>query len=156
MTELTQLYTVNEHGHGDCLRTALACVLDMARPEDVPVFLYHDDWTENDDWFPELIRWLYERGWELSIINLEAVREGREMAPGALEMLDGYYVVGGISPRTYPDGSIMHHAVVAKGREMEIVHDPHPFRTGIVGLPERAYGLARCDPRTYDNQQSNE
>lgn len=141
MTELTQLYTVAEHGYGDCLRTAFACVLDKQHPEEIPMFTFHEDGTPTDDWHLEMIRWFRANGYEWDTVSLAGVREGREMAPGTLELLDGYYVVSGISPRTYPDGSIMTHAVVAYGRNSKIVHDPHPLRTGIVGLPDLAYVL---------------
>ncbi|TGE29823.1 hypothetical protein [Hymenobacter metallicola] len=145
MKPLTQLYTVAEHGIGDCLRTAFACVLDKEKPNDLPLFTYNEDLTEaGPGWFLDLIHWFREQGYELDTVNLKAIREGREMAPGTLELLDGYYVASGVSPRTYPDGTIMHHAVVAHGRNMEIVHDPHPSREGLKDLPEMAYTLTPC------------
>ena len=143
MTELTQLYTVAEHGRGDCLRTAFACVLDKAHPEEVPIFIYNDDGTENPNWHLEMHQWFWDQGWEWDCVSLEAIRQGKEMYPGTLEMLDSYYVASGRSPRDYPNGDIMHHAVVAHGRDMRIVHDPHPLRTGLRGLPETAYCLTR-------------
>jgi hypothetical protein len=142
MTELTQLYTVAEHGFGDCLRTAFACILDKQHPSEIPMFTFEEDGTPTGpDWGLKMMRWFREQGYEWDTIDLRAVREGREMAPGAMELLDGYWVASGLSPRFYPDGSIMHHAVVGFGRDMQIVHDPHPLRTGLRGLPETAYCL---------------
>jgi hypothetical protein len=142
MTKLTQLYTVAEHGFGDCLRTAFACVLGYDDPQKIPMFTYHEDGTPaGSDWHLAMIKWFRLHGYEWDTIDLDAIRQGREMAPGTLELLDGFWVASGVSPRTYPDGSIMHHAVVAQGRDMRIVHDPHPLRTGLVGNPEMAYVL---------------
>lgn len=147
MTELTQLFTVAEHGRGDCLRTAFACVLGKEKPDDVPIFIYDEDGNNNPEWHLTMHKWFWEQGYEWDTVSLEAIRQGREMAPGTLEMLDGYYVASGRSPRDYPDGSIMHHAVVAHGRDMRIVHDPHPLRTGLRDLPEIAYVLTPRAPK---------
>lgn len=144
ITKLTQKFTVAEHGKGDCLRTAFACVLGESDPSALPLFIYNDDEDMSDtgpDWFANMWRWFYDRGWELDTVNLEAFRAGNEMAPGTAELLNGYYVASGQSPRDYPDGSYMSHAVVCFGPDSEVVHDPHPLRTGLRTKATLAYTL---------------
>lgn len=144
ITKLTQKFTVAEHGKGDCLRTAFACVLGESDPAALPLFIYNDDEEMSDageGWFLDMIRYFRTRGYELDTVNLEAVHEGREMAPGTEDLLAGYYVGAGQSPRDYPDGSYMSHAVVCHGIESTVVHDPHPSRAGLRTRATFAYTL---------------
>lgn len=145
ITYLTQKFTIAEHGRGDCWRTAFACVLGKEKPEDVPDFVYHEDGTTNDNYFPDTVNWLYEQGYELQSVGLGEWGfgprgDGREYAPGIAErLLTEACVVTGTSPRVRPDGSRIYHACVAEAGQ--IVHDPHPERLGLVGNPDTAWLL---------------
>lgn len=144
ITKLTQKFTVAEHGKGDCLRTAFACILGESDPSALPFFIYTDNEAMDkvgDDWFLNMIRYFRARGYELDTVDLEALHNGREMAPGTEGLLAGYYVGAGQSPRDYPDGSYMSHAVVCHGVEGAIVHDPHPSRDGLRTRATFAYTL---------------
>jgi hypothetical protein len=140
MTELTQLFTIGEHGRGDCWRTAFACVLDKQKPEDVLDFVYSEDGTLNDDWFADTQEWLLIQGLVLESVGLGQRIEGHEMAPGITERLRiETYVVDGLSPRVRPDGSPIYHACVAHNRK--VIYDPHPERKGLAGEPMTAWLL---------------
>lgn len=92
--------------NGNCLSACIASLLHL-RIDDVPTFCKHDDWWER------LTAWLKERGYYPMI-----VRHTDEWAP------DGYHILSGKSPR-----GDFQHSVVARGTN--VVHDPHPSRSGI-------------------------
>ncbi|GGG61279.1 hypothetical protein [Hymenobacter glacieicola] len=148
MTELTQLYTIAEHGRGDCWRTAFACVLDKQRPEEVPDFVYNADGTPNDNYFPDTVNWLWEQGYELQSVGLGQRPAGYEMAAETAERLKTEsYVVTGRSPRKYPDGRPIYHACVRRGDGT--IYDPHPEKNGLDGNPDSAWLLNPRSIETY-------
>ncbi len=93
---------------GNCFSACVASLLHLPI-EDVPTFC-----AEGDKWFEVFQQWLRPLG--LYAFMLKHCEEWRP---------DGYYILGGKSPR----GDFF-HAVIA--RDGEIVHDPHPSRTGLV------------------------
>lgn len=100
---------------GNCFSACVASLLGL-NIEDVPYFM---GWTEEEgkDWYERFAKWLALRGFYP--INLRARAE--EWAP------QGFYILNAGSPR-----GDFSHSVVARGKE--IVHDPHPSRSGLVRL----------------------
>lgn len=99
---------------GNCLQAALASILDLPLTE-VPHFV-QDDHDHPDDperhWFTRMLAWLDARG-----LNL---RDGSNAPSGSLVLALG----------TSPRG--LGHIVIQ--RDGEMVHDPHPDRTGLVDV----------------------
>lgn len=140
MRELTQRFTIAEHGRGDCWRTAFACVLDKDQPEDVPDFVYNEDGTTNDNYFRDTVNWLYDQGYQLESIGLGQRPEGYEITPEIQERLaTETYVVTGRSPRKHADGRPIYHACVQ--RPDGSIYDPHPEKNGFDGKPDAAWLL---------------
>lgn len=110
---------------GDCLSACVASVLDLPLDE-VPLF------AAMPDWLGAFTRWLDARG--LALVYLAF---GKDEWPW-LPPRDLPLIVGGQSPRG-PWG----HAVIGIWRDgaMEVLHDPHPSRAGILGDPTRVYLL---------------
>lgn len=111
---------------GDCYRCCIASILEID-PETIP----HpgcrgvDHWTEE---LPNLDRWFRQRGLyhffvKSSLADLNAWQEA----------IDGYYILGGQSPRG------VGHFVVAKNNRM--VHDPHPDGGGVTHDLDETYSL---------------
>jgi hypothetical protein len=99
---------------GDCLRAAVATVL-QEDPDDVPHFAEAPDWIRAVlDWRPGLFRFDYRR-----IDGPIAFPADGAARP---------WVVGcGQSPR----GVL--HAVVLAADDGRLIHDPHPSRDGLSG-----------------------
>lgn len=113
--------------YGDCYRTALACLLDVDR-DSVPNFGEHYD--DIRAFYAAADAWLRERG----LRRVEVAFQGdlatvfasqAAMNPGV------YYLLGGQSDRGW------NHSVVGCGGE--IVCDPHPSDTGLVGPCDDGY-----------------
>ena len=116
-----------EGEYGDCYRTSIACVLDLDR-DSVPNFGEHHDDTKA--FYAAADAWLREQG----LRRVEAAFQG-ELA-GVLAHQesvnpDVYYLLGGQSPRGW------NHSVVGCGGE--IVWDPHPDATNLVGPCDDGY-----------------
>lgn len=109
--------------NGDCLRAAVASLLCLSIDQ-VPHFLSKDNENREDHWWDLMSRWLHARG--LTMVNVP-YRE--DWVSDWLR--NAYYLLAGPSPR-FPKEL---HQVVARGTE--VVHDPHPDRTGI--LPPNKY-----------------
>jgi hypothetical protein len=111
--------------HGDCYRTALACLLGL-RPDEVPHFA-DEAATKGQSFQRKAGEWLADRG--LALV--------RQWYPGGIADLPGilcrvacentgsYYLVTGRSPTG------VNHVVIA--RNHRIVWDPHPDDVGLVG-----------------------
>ena len=113
---------------GDCFTASLASLLELPY-EDVPYFI-----GMGDKWHEPFFSFLKEHGYEYH--GLQTKERILELSVG----IDGYYLVSGESPRGLKAG----HAVVYKG--LELAHDPHPSRAGIIGEPmfwmiEKARGM---------------
>lgn len=157
MTPHTQ--TVLDHnGTGNCFATCIACLLDVP-VESVPNFRVIQEET-NACMVDLADKWLREHH-RRRFINIE-LYDGAEgpnkghplttqcilnrlchAEPGELVILSGE------SPRPRADGGRRYHCVI--GRPMvwgyEVVHDPHPDRTGIVGLPYGVKWIVPISPR---------
>ena len=104
---------------GDCLSACVATLLDV-KVSDVPIFLDERD-PYDGIWLERLDRWLADHhGLHVSQIEIDV------SSPEELSLFapDFPYVLCGTSIRGRD------HAVVAIGGE--VVHDPHPSRTGLV------------------------
>ena len=98
---------------GNCFSACIASLLEL--PIDrVPFFM------TGDDWFDGFQAWLKPFG-------LYGVALGVTQTDAWRRLLPGHYVLCGLSPRGP-------HAVVA--RDLEMVHDPHPDRTGLLVVEE--------------------
>lgn len=96
------------HGKGNCFSACVASVLER-RLEDVPYFM-----SRGDAWFEYLVEWCAEQ------------HIGVEFSTEFPAPPDRHVIIGGVSPRSGKG-----HACVALNGE--IVHDPHPDRTGLTG-----------------------
>ena len=127
---------------GDCFATCIACVLDLPK-DSVPNFRAMqedgrvqcmvraaDDWLRANHGKRFISIELYDKGGPLTsqcILNRLAHR-------------DDLVILSGESPRKRADGGKKYHCVVARPTVwgFDLVHDPHPDGTGIVGQP---YGV---------------
>jgi hypothetical protein len=99
---------------GDCLRASVATLLDLELSE-VPDL-------DPSDWYPQLTRWLRERG--LGWFYVEVPHEkAKECRPTVYVMPGTYYIAGGLTSRGTG------HAVVY--REDRLAHDPIRGRAGL-------------------------
>jgi hypothetical protein len=124
MIPLKQTIFSNPEGtvHGNCFPTCIACILDL-QISDIPLL-------KGSDWFIELYYFLRERGYEY--IGTPGFDEFHESIKNKIyyppfQGVDGYYIVGGKSHRTYVDRG---HSVIFK--EGKMVHDPHPDNNGLL------------------------
>jgi hypothetical protein len=93
---------------GNCLMSSIASILEIELEDCPDVFV--DD--SNPMWFSTIRQWLFSRGIRM--------RSYHDLANPP----QGYHVAHGNGPRGWD------HACVAL--DGEIVHDPHPDRTGLV------------------------
>jgi hypothetical protein len=109
---------------GDCLRACFASIFDRSLLE-VPHFAEADD--ADDDWW-ELARGFVTRV-TLGEYELKWFPPRPQIGgPGGISP-DHAVVLTGPSPR-----GPFNHAVVGDPRTMEMLHDPHPSRAGILSL----------------------
>lgn len=106
---------------GNCMSACLASILDIPLRE-IPNFTHF-----KERWYPEMWKWLGERGYELYYIyQIEKI--DWDNFPGCipgwekLKILP-YYMHNGKSPRGYG------HATV--GWRGKMIHDPHPAGGGV-------------------------
>lgn len=115
---------------GDCYRTCIACLLDMA-PADVPHFYDGPDIeAEREERRAARDAWLHGRGFSLVTVGFDCdlrdlLRVMEHNNPGT------YYILAGFS-RTG-----VNHVVIACGGE--IVHDPSLTDGGIIGRCDDGY-----------------
>lgn len=103
---------------GDCFTASLASLLDLPY-EEVPYFI-----GMGDKWHESFFKFLFDHGF-----SYHGLTNAKRIAEGISVGIDGYFLVSGDSPRGFKSG----HSVVYKG--MEMVHDPHPSRAGVLGEP---------------------
>ena len=112
---------------GDCFRTALGCVLDLP-PSRVPHFCEDMD---DSHWFEKVEAWLNENHRVhpvvISFKGPGSVREFVEVVGGGSNK-HTYWLLSGTSR------SKVQHSVVCRGPE--IVWDPSPDETGVIGPNE--------------------
>lgn len=95
--------------YGNCFQACVASILELPL-EDVPHFCEGD----NPRWLLDLEEWLRPRGLAPMLVQAE----------GCPALDDAYGLLGGPSPRG------CNHSVVVRG--VEVVHDPHPSREGLL------------------------
>lgn len=111
----TKLTDSEGNVHGNCFRACVASILDIEDIEEVPPF---EDLGK--DWYLALWEFLTERGYECDGCgDFEKWKN--------FEGVDGYYIVGGRSPREWVTKG--HAVVYYRG---ELAHDPHPSNEGLV------------------------
>jgi hypothetical protein len=97
---------------GNCFSACVASLLELPIGA-VPYFMHH-----GDGWWDAFLAWLAPRGLDALCFELPASGDAAVWYPR------GFHVLSGKSPRG--DHT---HSVVARGRD--VVHDPHPDRTGV-------------------------
>lgn len=118
----------SEEQRGNCLQAVIASLLDLPLDE-VPHFVKeHVDSGGQLHWWDQMWKWLAARGWAIHAAGLDTHRTENLMASGP-------------SPR----GNGIHHVVIY--RDGEMVHDPHPDRSGILSV-EDCFGLHRIDDKS--------
>jgi len=119
---------------GDCFRTAVASMLDLAI-EDVPHFMVFADW------WGAARRWARERGGDFAYLPIPVPEYGEEawavMQDWTRDHPDAKVILSGPSPR-----GPFWHAVVGD-THLETHHDPHPSRAGLLEVGEVTY---YCQP----------
>ena len=101
---------------GDCLRAAVASVYELPI-EAVPHFIQF-----GENWGEALRLYVNSRGFEL--LKLDGTPTGDEIV-----------LAFGLSPRG------VQHSVVWRNDEM--LHDPHPSKSGLVGAPVSFWSITR-------------
>ncbi len=109
--------------NGNCMNAAFASLLELDI-ENIPHFEDMDDLK----WYPSLLDWLESIGFHLMTFD-------HEFYPPC------FFIANGLSPRG------VEHSVVYKGVEM--VHDPHPSRSGID--VSSVWILVPLDPAKYND-----
>lgn len=131
MTPLTQTVLADparNDGHdangrpGDCMRTAVASLLDLD-PAEVPHFAEYGD----DDWWDEMRTWARRRGGEWIYLPLPIPEDWREWWTARRNDF-AHVLLSGDSPR----GPFKH--VVVGTPDLVTVHDVHPSRAGLTAL----------------------
>lgn len=109
-TKLIQTRLKTDTQRGNCLATAIGCIMGLNDPEEVLQVqeLYHRD---DVLWIDELRNWLDEKGWDY--YHIEGHLFNNEL-----------YLVGGNTVR-----DILHVCVYQNGK---LYHDPHPSQSGLI------------------------
>jgi hypothetical protein len=121
----TRLSTPDKPAYGNCFTACIASILELPI-EQVPNFIDY-----GRDWFIPFLQFIEDAGYTYDgtyYIKNRRTPEELERFHRTFEGVDGYYIVGGGSPRGFSLG----HAVVYKGGEL--VHDPHPDGGGVTEL----------------------
>ena len=135
MTPVDQTVTGDK---GDCFRACIASILDLPT-EDVPHFF-----AESDDMNGAAAEWLARRG----VNFLSMYFQNPEALQYTHFAFGGFCVLGGYGPRRDERGDHRQHAVVARILPfgVEIVHDPHPGRSGLLNWGHRWVSLVVFPP----------
>ena len=139
MTPLTQTVLacpIRQDGHdengvaGDCWRTVLACILDKDDPREVPHFL-EEEGEEDAAWWHASVEWMNAQGYHLIYLGeFPLIDEVHAWWDEYKPLLHGV-IVGGPSPR-----GPFNHVVVGSVAPVDVVHDPHPSRAGLLSIDE--------------------
>lgn len=106
---------------GNCFSACIASLLDLPLKA-VPNFV-EIDVLGGPNWW-----WLADK--YLGLLGYTIVEVSPRNPPS------GYYMMGGISPRS-TDDCVVHHAVI--GKDGEIVHDPMPGGEGLLTVQTARY-----------------
>lgn len=112
---------------GNCLPACIASILEIPI-DDLPNFCA----KKGTNWITDTAEWLHLHGWSMFYFSLNPRRkrkDGRVNADWHFNIpRDALYIAGGKSPR----GNWNHACIY---RDNELIHDPHPDGTGLVGNP---------------------
>ena len=111
MIYLIQTKLCTETQAGNCLATALACILEL------PLVTIPKFEIMGSDWFSKFSNWLESIGFYPIILREKLV-------------FPGYYLVMGVSPR---DKNVNQQVIFKNGK---MIHDPHPSGDGILNIKE--------------------
>lgn len=127
----TQTATVAKDGWGNCTQAAIASYLGLELDE-VP------DFNKQTKDQPEM---RFKAFWE--IVCAWFLQRGFVLTENAEVPKQGLWLAMGLSPRGH------NHLVVFDATD-DILHDPHPDRTGLVGLRSewQFFGIVPTDPLT--------
>lgn len=103
---------------GDCMRACVASIFEFPI-EEIPHFAIKEG---QGGWIKSYLRFLHSIGW--SVYSMSAKENSKHPLPEPGE--NDYYAAIGKSPR-----GIYHMVVCHDG---EIVHDPHPDKTGLESI----------------------
>lgn len=126
LTRLTQLhrYDRDKGVAGDCMRTVLACMLGLDRPDRVPHFM--EDFPPDGVFHDRVAAWLGERGYKIFQTAYHETNTVQDVMRTVGMLNPGvYYMLSGASPRG------TQHVVICLGDALW--HDTHPDGGGIVG-----------------------
>lgn len=135
-----------EKQRGNCLTAVVASLLELpieAVPNFVQDHVDHDPADETDggdwNWWTRLHRFINEHGRQMRYLrNVAAPEPHPSHNDGFPDPEPGeFYTVSGISPRD----SRIHHIVIY--RDGEMVHDPHPDRTGLTLVDDQYHWSLR-------------
>lgn len=118
--------------YGDCVRTCIACLLDLDSPEDVPH--KHDPFVDGGQisWFNN--NYLHGVGLHMVTIAYDDCLLPIKKFPDlidALDLTDQHYIMFGTTKR-----GTNHAAIYKNGK---LVHDPSPYGGGIVKADKNGY-----------------
>lgn len=137
-THLTQTITdTSGPAIGDCWRTAIACLLDLDDPEEVPHFIAIDMARGDGDstaWWTDTVAFVEEH---LAPGDTFHLLEPTFPVYEIPELGWGHVIATGPSPR-----GPWKHSVLVDAITGELVWDPHPSRAGLAGAPEDIAAIA--------------
>lgn len=127
--------------HGNCLAACVASILEIPL-EQVPNFRLDAD---KRDMFETLGDWLRNEHGK-TIVGLRFYRGDGPMEENTVDKIlncafvngvQHHVILSGESPRKTTSGGKKYHSVIGKsnGWGFEIIHDPHPEGTGLIGEP---------------------
>jgi len=126
-----------EKQRGNCLTAVVASLLDLPI-EDVPNFVQeHVDTDGAKHWWESMHAFVASRGYGVYYLRSTLYAESLFPDPDPGE----FYAVSGVSPR---DPAIFHVVIYRDG---EMVHDPHPDRTGLVRVTDEYFWTLRPSER---------
>jgi len=114
---------------GNCFSACVASLLELPLKV-VPYFMGDKPPGEPEEWFAGFLAWLRPLGYWAIPLSV-----GNGWRP------EGLCILSGKSPR----GSFL-HSVVARGTDLDVVHDPHPSRAGVLTKDDVVI-LVPLDPR---------
>lgn len=136
------LLAEREDGHtaaglpGNCLQAAVASLLELDVDE-VPHFAVYVDW------FAAMRRWARERDGDFTYFEFPVLEQYTESWASVVAWgreHQAHVLLSGPSPR----GPFWH--VVVGNVDLEVVHDPHPSRAGLVEVRDAIVYVSPYDP----------
>ena len=129
------MQTIYDFEHGDCMRACIASIFEL------PIEKVTNFQEDGPEYFEEKLKdWEKQYG----LLSVDVACKTLEEYKALLK--DCYVITNGESPRA-ADPEKNRHAVVWFNGEM--VHDPHPDQTGIVGLPSYVTIFIVKDPSKF-------